>query len=51
MASVVVRLTHAAVPGDVCNNPLVWPRWQQPLPHVLAAIGTDRHLDDTCSPR
>ncbi len=41
-AAVVVRLLHAALPGDVWNNPVVWPRWQQLLPHVLAAVDPDR---------
>ena len=33
-------------PQDVWNNPAVWPRWQQLLPHVLAAVDPDRPLDD-----
>ena len=28
--------------SDVWNNPAVWPRWQQLLPHVLAAVDPDR---------
>ena len=35
-----------ALPADVWNNPAVWPRWQQLLPHVLAAVDPDRRLDD-----
>ena len=44
--AVVVRLLYRALPDDVWNNPKVWPRWQQLLPHVLAAVATDRALDE-----
>ena len=45
-AAVVVRLLCRALPGDVWDNPVVWPRWQQLVPHVLAAVDPDRRLDD-----
>ena len=44
--AIVFRLLHAALPGHVWNNPPVWPRWQQLLPHVLAATEPDRSLDN-----
>ena len=44
--AVVVRLLYRALPDDVWNNPVVWPRWQQLLPHVLAAVEPDRPLDE-----
>jgi tetratricopeptide (TPR) repeat protein len=48
-AAVVVRLLRAALPGDVWNNPEVWPPWQSMMPHVLAAVVADRSLDDLVS--
>jgi len=45
-AAVVIRLLRAALPGDVRDNPVVWPEWQTLLPHVLAAVGDDRPLPD-----
>ena len=44
--AVVVRLLRAALPGEVWNNPAVWPHWQQLLPHVLAVTEPDRPLAD-----
>jgi hypothetical protein len=40
--SVLIRLLQAALPGDVWNNPAVWPQWQQYLPHVMAAVDPSR---------
>ena len=45
-AAVVARLLRQALPEDVWNNPVVWPRWQQLLPHVLAAVDPERRLDE-----
>jgi hypothetical protein len=45
-AAAAVRLLHTALPGDVWNNPAVWPIWQELLPHVLTATAPDRALDD-----
>jgi Tetratricopeptide repeat/Domain of unknown function (DUF4062)/AAA ATPase domain len=39
------RLLVAAVPGDVWNNPPVWPTWRALLPHVLALTDPTRPLD------
>ncbi|GIJ63863.1 ATP-binding protein [Virgisporangium aurantiacum] len=44
-AVVVVRLLRAAVPADPWNNPATWPAWHQYLPHVMAAVDTNRLLD------
>ena len=44
--AVVVRLLRAALPGEVADNPAVWPAWQKLLPHVLAAVADDRPVDD-----
>ena len=44
-AVVVVRLLHSALPNP-WNDPAVWPWWQQLLPHVLAAVDSDRPLDE-----
>jgi hypothetical protein len=44
-AAAVVRMLRAAAPPDSCANPSVWPRWQQLLPHVLAATDPDRPFD------
>lgn len=40
----VVRLLCSVAPGQVWSNPSVWPRWQQLLPHVLAATDPARSL-------
>ena len=45
-AAVLVRLLRRALPEQVWDNPAVWPRWQELLPHVLAAVDPDRQLDD-----
>ena len=45
-AAMVVRLLRAAVPGNVWNNPPVWPTWRPLLPHVLAATDPTRTLDE-----
>jgi hypothetical protein len=45
-AATAVRLLRAALPGDVWDNPAVWPVWQELLPHVLAATDPARALDD-----
>ena len=44
-ATTILRLVRAAVPADPWNNPAVWPRWQQLLPHVLAVVDPARGLD------
>ena len=43
-ASIVVKLLRAAAPDKVVNNPGVWARWQQLLPHVLIATDPARAL-------
>ena len=43
-ATRVVRLLHATVPHP-WDNPGVWPRCQQFLPHVLAATESSTALD------
>ena len=44
--AIVVRLLRTAAPeGSPWNNPGVWPRWHQLLPHVLAATDPARRLD------
>ena len=44
--SLLVRTLRAALPGNVWNNPPVWPVWQRLLPHVLAAVEDGRPVDD-----
>ena len=44
-AAAVVRLLRGALPGDAWNNPPTWPTWQQLLPHVLAAVDSERPVD------
>jgi hypothetical protein len=35
MATVAIRLLHAAVPAAPWDNPPTWSLWRQLLPHVL----------------
>jgi hypothetical protein len=44
-AAAVIRLLHAAAPENPRNNPSVWPRWQQLLPHILAATDPSRPIE------
>jgi hypothetical protein len=44
--ALVIRLLSVAVPGEVWSNPAGWPQWQILLPHVLAAVAPDRHIDE-----
>lgn len=46
-AACVVLLLCAALADTAWNNPVVWPRWQQLLPHVLAATEPDRPVEAT----
>src|SRR6185369_5212689 len=39
-------MVRGALPETVWNNPPVWSRWQQLLPHALAAVDPDRPRDD-----
>ncbi len=41
----IVRTLRAVAPPNPWKNPAVWPRWQQLLPHVLAATDASRSLD------
>jgi hypothetical protein len=43
-AGCVIRLLRAAAPPRPWNNPSVWPRWQQLLPHVLIATDEAREV-------
>jgi tetratricopeptide (TPR) repeat protein len=44
-AGVALAILQAAAPSDVWNNPAVWPRWQQLLPHVVVVTAEDRFPD------
>ena len=44
-AATVVRLLDRALPGNVRNDPGVWPLWRRLLPHALAAADRDAALD------
>jgi tetratricopeptide (TPR) repeat protein len=46
---VVVRLLHAGLPQDPWNNPPVWPQWRPLLPHILAAVDSNRALGEVAS--
>jgi hypothetical protein len=46
-AIAVIRLLHAAAPGEVRNRHLLWPVWQQLLPHVLAVTSSERHPESS----
>jgi hypothetical protein len=45
-ASTVVRVLHAARPHRAWANPSVWPQWRPLLPHILAAVASDRDHDE-----
>ena len=40
--AITVNLLCRAVPGNVRNNPPVWPTWHRLLPHVLTATAPER---------
>ena len=48
-SNIVVRILLAAVPASPRLDPTVWPRWQQLMPHVLAAVDPARHIDAGCA--
>jgi len=43
-AETVVRFLRTAVPADSWGCPAVWPTWRLMLPHVLAAMDSNREL-------
>jgi len=46
---VTARLLSASVPGEVWNNPRIWPVWRQLLPHVLVVCDEHRELEQVAA--